>query len=428
MELQVLQSMWGMEELPWRGAEWTLEQQVEQIREAGFDGAAVDFDDPALARRTTAALAAAELEWSVECIAASGEELSRRLELAAECGLERASHVNVQVDARPADVGAAAELVEELRALAGEAGLRLLFETHRDRMTMDLPFTLALLERAPADGAHRRPLPLRRRPRADPAGARGGRARDRGGDPARRGLPRPRRLLRADPDPDRVSPAPRVARPLPAAGGPTGSPSGARGLAPASGSASPPSSGRRSGTRSPAATESSSPTVGPKRWRCATRRAGSGTRWRAERDGDRLRGPRPPGSRQPLRRARGRDRRQRLDRARMPPARIYGGGGKRRRAELAQPGRAAELAAANGVHAFGSWEEMVERALSRGRRHRLPAARPARVDRSDLGPRRRDQGDPRPEAAGDGLRARGRGGGGLRAGRGRARGQPEHAL
>lgn len=149
MELRVLQSLWGMEGLPRGRSEWSVEQQVERIGEAGFDGAAVDFDDAAGARTATAALAAAGLEWSVECIVGTTEALRRRLELAADCGLERASHVNVQADARPGSVDEAVELVGEWQLAAREAGLRLLFETHRDRMTMDLPFTLELLDRAP---------------------------------------------------------------------------------------------------------------------------------------------------------------------------------------------------------------------------------------------------------------------------------------
>ena len=39
MELQVYQSYWGMVELPFNGdEEWSMEEKLEKIAEAGFDG------------------------------------------------------------------------------------------------------------------------------------------------------------------------------------------------------------------------------------------------------------------------------------------------------------------------------------------------------------------------------------------------------
>jgi hypothetical protein len=56
MTFLVMQSMWAMEQLPWKGAEWSLEEKVTRIADAGFDGAAVEFDDYDLAERTTGLL------------------------------------------------------------------------------------------------------------------------------------------------------------------------------------------------------------------------------------------------------------------------------------------------------------------------------------------------------------------------------------
>jgi sugar phosphate isomerase/epimerase len=38
MNFQVYQSYWGMTDLPYLGEEWSREEKVAQIAEAGFDG------------------------------------------------------------------------------------------------------------------------------------------------------------------------------------------------------------------------------------------------------------------------------------------------------------------------------------------------------------------------------------------------------
>ncbi len=52
-KLLVYQSMWAMERRRPDGAEWSLEEKLEMIREAGFDGAGVRFFDFDYAREVT---------------------------------------------------------------------------------------------------------------------------------------------------------------------------------------------------------------------------------------------------------------------------------------------------------------------------------------------------------------------------------------
>ena len=74
------------------------------------------------------------------------EELRPILDHVAEFG---ADHLNLQADVRPHTVAECVPLIEGWRQLARDAGVALHLETHRDRMTTDLYFTLRLLDRFP---------------------------------------------------------------------------------------------------------------------------------------------------------------------------------------------------------------------------------------------------------------------------------------
>lgn len=149
MELLVFQSMWAMEQLPWRGDEWSLEEKVARIADAGFDGAAVEFDDYETAKLTTQLLRERGLRWSVECYPSTIEELRPAIEYAHEFGVEGATHINLQANVRPPRVLEAIPYVLGWQQMADDAGMPVLFETHRDRMTTDLLFTLQLIDAVP---------------------------------------------------------------------------------------------------------------------------------------------------------------------------------------------------------------------------------------------------------------------------------------
>ena len=82
MELLVFQSMWAMEQLPWRGDDWTFAEQVERIAAAGFDGAAVEFEDYAAAKEITGHLREHDLRWSIECAPRDLDELRMAIDRA----------------------------------------------------------------------------------------------------------------------------------------------------------------------------------------------------------------------------------------------------------------------------------------------------------------------------------------------------------
>jgi hypothetical protein len=149
MELAVFQSMWGMEDLPGEKASWSLEEQVRRIAEAGFDGAAVEFDDYETAKATTTLLKECGLKWFAAAYPTTVDELKPTIDLVYELGEEHCDHINLQPNVRPLNVLECIPYLLCWQELADDAGVTLYIETHRDRMTTDLHFTLQLVDAVP---------------------------------------------------------------------------------------------------------------------------------------------------------------------------------------------------------------------------------------------------------------------------------------
>ena len=142
-KLLVYQSMWAMERRRPDGAEWSLVEKLEMIREAGFDGAGVRFFDFDYAKEVTDFLRENNLTWQAQCYPQSVDDLKPIIEHVQELG---ADHINLQPDVKPYRLEDCIPYIEGWRRLAGDAGIALHIETHRDRMTTDLFFTLHLLD------------------------------------------------------------------------------------------------------------------------------------------------------------------------------------------------------------------------------------------------------------------------------------------
>ena len=157
-KLLVYQSLWAMERRRPDGAEWSLTQKLEMIQGAGFDGCGVRFIDAAYARKVTGFLRAHGMTWQAQCYPQTVDDLKPVLALVNELG---ADHLNLQADVRPYTLEDCVPYIEWLACkLAADAGVELHIETHRDRMTTDLFFTLHLLDRFPRPALHRRPVAL----------------------------------------------------------------------------------------------------------------------------------------------------------------------------------------------------------------------------------------------------------------------------
>ncbi|WP_188908139.1 sugar phosphate isomerase/epimerase [Aureimonas endophytica] len=143
----VLQSLWSMERRHPDGFEPPLEESVERIARAGFDGLSAHWYDDAAVRPIVDAMRQSGIT-AVEgmCFPTSVESLKPALETAS---LFPVHHLNIQPDVRPRRLNEAVGLVEGWMRLAEEVDFPVYIETHRGRLTNDLLFTLDLLDEIP---------------------------------------------------------------------------------------------------------------------------------------------------------------------------------------------------------------------------------------------------------------------------------------
>lgn len=142
----IYQSLWAMERRRPDGLEWSLDEKLAMIRDAGFDGAGVRFADRDYARTVTDFLRAHDMTWQAQAYPQTVDDLKPIIEHVLEFG---ADHLNVQPDVRPYTVRECIPLLEGWLRLASDAGIKMQIETHRNRMTTDLLFTLHLLDALP---------------------------------------------------------------------------------------------------------------------------------------------------------------------------------------------------------------------------------------------------------------------------------------
>lgn len=143
-KLLLLQSLWTFEDL--EGAPASLEQRLDLIRAAGYDGAGTLWLDRETARSTAQAARDRNLVLEGLALPESVDALLPALEWGTSFGLH---HLNVQPNVRTGDVATAVALLEGWRRIAEQVAFPVHIETHRGRLTNDLFFTLELLRLCP---------------------------------------------------------------------------------------------------------------------------------------------------------------------------------------------------------------------------------------------------------------------------------------
>ncbi len=141
----VYQAWWAMERRRPDCQEWSDEEKLEMIGEAGFDGICHGFsgiNDES--RKIVDFLKANDMSWQPVVFPKALDDLAPLLEAVEEIGA--ADHVNIQADVKPYSVNQCVPYLEAWRRAADAYSLPVYFETHRDRMTTDLFFTLQLLD------------------------------------------------------------------------------------------------------------------------------------------------------------------------------------------------------------------------------------------------------------------------------------------
>ena len=148
MKLQVYQSYWGMAGLPFNGdEEWSMEEKLEKIAEGGFDGVEFLMEEKAHRDAMVPLCDRLGLKRSNIVFPWTPEEFDDDIKAAQDGG---ASHINLQPMPMPRRVADGVSYIVRCRDRAAAAGYQLFFETHRDRMTTDMYFTLDLIEAAKA--------------------------------------------------------------------------------------------------------------------------------------------------------------------------------------------------------------------------------------------------------------------------------------
>jgi hypothetical protein len=137
------QSLWAMERRHTDGFERSVDQNIQMIADATFDGISTHWYDRAKVREVAGLLAARGLSAEGQCFPQTVDDLARVLEVASEFPPH---HLDIQPDIRPRRLQDCVPLIEGWRRLAEQVDFPVYIETHRDRMTTDLYFTLDLLD------------------------------------------------------------------------------------------------------------------------------------------------------------------------------------------------------------------------------------------------------------------------------------------
>jgi hypothetical protein len=143
--LDFYQSLWAMELRRPGEAEAPMEAHFARIAEAGFTGVCLDLamSDVPLAETVRPLFQQHGLKCLLNGFPQSDDELRFMLAFARDYG---APYLSVIGQVMPRDVAGMIALARRWMDIAGQAGLPLLFETHRHGLLNDLYPTLALLE------------------------------------------------------------------------------------------------------------------------------------------------------------------------------------------------------------------------------------------------------------------------------------------
>src|SRR5258708_34947314 len=133
--------MWAMQRRHTDGYERTLEANIEMIADAKYDGISLSLAKRDDAVRMANLIRGRGMVIEGQCYPTTVDDLKRVLEVATEIGVH---HIDLQPNARPRCLEDCIPLLEGWRRVSEQVEFPVYIETHRDRMTTDLYFTLDL--------------------------------------------------------------------------------------------------------------------------------------------------------------------------------------------------------------------------------------------------------------------------------------------
>jgi len=144
--LQVFQSIWAMEQRRPDKVEWSLEDKIARVADAGYDGLDVYVERTEVTRRAAELLAKRGLGVSLSGFPKCLDDVRQGIALFHEIG---AVHYNVIGQIYPLTVDEGARELRRWIEACDEARVPVLVETHRDCITTDLLYTLQLMDALP---------------------------------------------------------------------------------------------------------------------------------------------------------------------------------------------------------------------------------------------------------------------------------------
>lgn len=146
LELDIYQSTWGMIDLPSRDKTWSMDEQLQQIAAAGFQGIQHTLEPGDTAVPLLPSLARHNLKFGANCTVKSVEEFEPLATLAKASG---APYINVMVKDYFVVGHEAIDLLRRIHECAATQDIQLFIETHRGTITQDLLRTISYLDDLP---------------------------------------------------------------------------------------------------------------------------------------------------------------------------------------------------------------------------------------------------------------------------------------
>lgn len=142
--LRLQYNMWATQKLPRDGAEWTVPQRLDKIREAGFTGFEAAPTSDSEADELAKLLRERELEVGFAAMVREPAELVPAIARAQKMG---AQYLTAQVFGSLKSLPQIIETLEAMYERVNGAGLPFFVETHRGRVTQDLRRTVRAARR-----------------------------------------------------------------------------------------------------------------------------------------------------------------------------------------------------------------------------------------------------------------------------------------